>query len=234
MARILLIEDSVDIGALVTRGLHPHVVQHVHSLLSAERALESSDFDAVLIDVGLPDGNGFDFCAQLSRDSRYKRVIKILLTAYDETADKVHGFNCGADDYVTKPFHPAELYARVDRYLRKIETQNDAVVIFDEFKFDLEFHRCSILDGEQETDLGLTPTEFRLLLTLAKAGGKVQTREQLEKSTWEANGTAIQARGIDTHIAHLRKKLGVRRSVIVSVYGQGYAFASGDSIKAAA
>lgn len=233
MAKILLIEDSLDMASLVEMGLSPYTIQHATTLAMAEELLEKNDYDLVLIDITLPDGNGFDLCLRLSQDSRYARVPRILLTGMDQASEKVYGFSCGADDYVTKPFHVMELKARVDRFLTR-SLQAESVQVYHGFEFNIPFQKCArVIDGRRE-DLGLTPTEFRLFLTLIKSEGLVLSRQALEKVGWESQGTVIELRGIDTHIAHLRKKLGDMRERIVSVYGQGYAYALPEEKKNAA
>ncbi|MGE3683915.1 MAG: response regulator transcription factor [Bdellovibrionales bacterium] len=233
MIKILLVDDAIDMGALVEKGLQSYAIHHAHSISEAELVLKKTDFDLLLIDVGLPDGSGFDFCLRLAQDARHGKVPRILLTALDQTSEKVYGFNCGADDYVTKPFHLIELKARVDRYIqRRLGTQSE-VQVYGSFEFNLEFQRCSLIENGQKIDLGLTPTEFRLLLTLIKSEGRVLSRKMLQEVGWEANGTVIELRGVDTHVAHLRKKLGAFRDRIVSVYGQGYSFSPDQAMKKA-
>jgi DNA-binding response OmpR family regulator len=233
MKKILLVEDHTEMGDLVRLGLATYLIQQAHSLKEAQEALQKFIFDLILIDVTLPDGSGFDLCLSLSQDPKYAGIPKILLTARTEPADKVYGFSCGASDYITKPFHLLEFKARVDRYLAPRGDSTDGNLIYDRFSFNLNFQRCEVLNDQDRQDLGLTPTEFRLFLALIKSEGQVLSRETLERMAWESNGTFIQARGIDTHIAHLRKKLGPLASVIVSVYGQGYAFQSTTIRKAA-
>jgi DNA-binding response OmpR family regulator len=224
MGKVLLIDDALDIGELILDSLKPHFVRHVLSIADAEIALSEMRYDIILIDVGLPDGNGFEFCNKLNNDSRFAKTTRVLLTARDQPAEKVHGFSCGADDYITKPFHPLELKARVERYLEKQEVTPEGIANHSCFAFHLEFQRCfKVIDGVQ-TDLQLTPTEFRLLYTLVKHEGRVLTRRMLEQMAWESNGTVIEIRGVDTHIAHLRKKLGDLKNLIVSVYGTGYSY----------
>jgi DNA-binding response OmpR family regulator len=234
MKKILLIEDHADMGEMVRLGLTAYDVQQACSLNEAIEALHKTIYDLILIDVSLPDGSGFDLCLALSQDPRHTSIPKILLTGRTEPSDKVYGFNCGASDYITKPFHLLEFRARVDRFLAPRGDPSDSALIYDCFSFNLNFQRCEILCGDNKQDLALTPTEFRLFLALAKSEGKVLSREELERMAWEANGTYIQARGVDTHIAHLRKKLGALGTVIVSVYGQGYAFQSTSSVRKSA
>jgi two-component system, OmpR family, response regulator RegX3 len=220
--RILLIDDSDEICVLVRKGLEPYSVEQARTISEAESALSASEHDLILIDVSLPDGDGFDLCLKLNETAQHKNTPKILLTAKDQVSEKVYGFKCGADDYVTKPFHHMELKARVDRFLKERSDLKDFVQGC--FSFNLEFQKCSVQEAETSKDLGLTPTEFRLFLFLAKNEGRLMTRQDLEKAAWESHGASIEKRGIDTHIAHLRKKLGDLKSCIISVYGQGYSF----------
>lgn len=222
MFKILLVDDSMDMLELIKHCLSPYFVKHATTIAMAEKDIAEIEYDLFLIDVMLPDGNGFDLCTRLSHDPRSERIPRILLTGMIETSEKVYGFNCGADDYVTKPFNGVELKARVDRCLRRTGS-NDGVFNHSVFEFNSEFQKCYLLEPEKR-DLGLTPTEFRVFLNLVKSEGRVLSRKLLEKAAWEAHGTVIEARGIDTHIAHIRKKLGALKGVIVSVYGQGYSF----------
>ncbi|MEZ0392128.1 MAG: response regulator transcription factor [Pseudobdellovibrionaceae bacterium] len=224
MHKILLIDDCEDTGLLVKNSLDLYLIHHVRSLAEAESALKEHGFQLVLIDVTLPDGNGFDFCKKLSQNLLHQKIPRILLTAKAETAEKVFGFTCGADDYITKPFHVTELRARVDRYLLRLSTTTVRAYESSGFFFDLEFQKCYLVQNEQKQDLGLTPTEFRLFLVLVKNIGTVLSRRELEMAAWEGHGTAIDIHGINTHIAHLRKKLGAMKGCLVSVYGQGYSF----------
>lgn len=225
MPEILLIDDNQDIGELITVGLRPHSVTHARSFCEAEQALKASSYDLLIIDINLPDGNGFDFCMRLSQNPQYQNVPKIILSAEKEVADKVYGFSCGADDYLTKPFHLAELRARIESLIRRMQPQVKNIIAVAGFSFDTEFLKCyRVASDDSKKDLELTPTEFRIFITLVKAKGHVVTRKNLEQAAWEPQGAHIKIRGIDTHIAHLRKKLGADMNMIVSVYGQGYSF----------
>lgn len=221
--KILLLDDSDDIGLLVKQALKEHKITQCLDVSAARKQLTVEAFDLILIDVHLPDGNGFDFCIELTEDSNYSKIPKILLTGRAEISDKVYGLNCGAIDYVTKPFSPLELKARVAIHFRYAERSVEGLSIAG-YDFDVEFQRCFKVSGMDRTNLGLTPTEFRLFLLLAKNEGHVFSRSELEKSVWNATGVQIEKRGIDSHIAHVRNKLGFDQNLIVSVYGKGYAF----------
>lgn len=221
--KVLLIDDCVDVGHLVHISLKPFHVDQVFNLAEARRALLSNDYHVLIIDVVLPDGNGFKFCEELSSHPKVRSVPKILLTSKASTSDKVFGFNCGADDYVTKPFDPPELKARVDLKLRRQEMSAN---VFKRrcFEFNPQFQRCLLINNDEKLDLQLTPTEFRLFWNLVKCEGSPLSREELVNLVWKAQGLNIETRGIDAHIRHLRRKLGRLSPMIVSVYGRGYAF----------
>lgn len=232
MARILLIDDSEEMGDLIRTGLNSYEVDQACSFAQAESVLGLHRYHLFLIDVSLPDGSGFDFCLRLAQDRQHQTTPRILVTAADETAKKVYGFGCGADDYLTKPFNLMELRARVDRFLQR-QAETLKPVVYGCFHFNVEFQKCTVnIQDQPIRDLDLTPTEFRLFLSLARANGHVMSRNKLAKEGWESNGTVIEVRGIDTHIAHLRKKLGPEfNSVIRSIYGQGYAYVLDDKKK---
>lgn len=223
--KILVIDDCRDTQELVRVCLRGHTLDAEATLGGAIASLERQRYDLVLIDISLPDGSGFDLCLQLARDPLYQTTPKILLTAHAEISEKVHGFNCGADDYVTKPFAPAELRARVESFLRRgARGAGENVFRQAAYEFNIDFQRCTLVLGQERRDLQLTPTEFRLLLLLVRREGSVLTREELERSLWQTAGVKIERRGIDSHIAHLRKKLGPEGEAIISVYGRGYSF----------
>jgi DNA-binding response OmpR family regulator len=225
--RILLVDDSEDIGALIKAALTSHSVDQVRSLEEAQNALNGALYDLFIIDITLLDGNGFDLCVALNGHPVYSQTPKIILSANAEVTDKVYGFTCGADDYVTKPFHTIEFKARVERHFTRSLAGVGAghVIEHPELALDMEMQQCHLL-GENggKTEVNLTQTEFRLLLTLLKNRGRVLSRRELEQAAWQSFGATIEKRGIDTHISHLRKKLGPLRDHITSVYGQGYTF----------
>lgn len=223
--KLLLLDDSLDIGLLVKQSLKAQEVVQCVDIAAAKNFLSYEKVDMIIIDVHLPDGSGFDYCIELSSDPVFAAVPKILLTGRADISDKVYGLNCGAMDYVTKPFSPLELQARVDIHLRS-QPAVPAVVEarIGGLDFDVEFQRCFRLNAGQRENLGLTPTEFRLLFLLAKNEGHVLSRQELENAIWKSTGVQIEKRGIDSHVAHIRSKLGSSNHLLVSVYGKGYSF----------
>lgn len=223
--RILLIDDCKDMGILVTSSLKPYEVRQAFSVEEARSVIGRENFDLLLIDVTLPDGDGFRVCSELSRDPTLAGVPKILLTGRADVEDKVFGFHCGADDYVTKPFAGGELRARVEARARTKAPDMANFIKWSCFEFDSEFQRCWVFSSGGKTDLKVTPTEYRLLLALARRQGSPLSRDELVNEIWKNNGAHIERRGVDSHVAHLRKKLGEHGSLLVSVYGKGYALA---------
>ena len=117
--QILLIDDCKETGILVTQSLYPLELTQALSIAEARNILKNKIFDLLLIDISLPDGNGFLFCSEISKHPNYLATPLIMLTAKDELSDKVHGLNCGACDYITKPFSLPELKARINAHLRQ-------------------------------------------------------------------------------------------------------------------
>lgn len=224
LPKILLIDDDEDTGYLVGTSLKPYDVTQVVSIKDAKAKLEGDPFDLIIIDVNLPDGDGFRVCQELASDKHTNFIPRILLTSRHSPSDLAFGLNCGADDYVKKPFDSVELKARVETRLRKFPGAMDSVFAHGIFEFDTEFLKCCIT-GESGTksDLQLTPTEFHIFVSLIRNEGATLTRRELVDRVWKSQGVNIESRGVDTHIAHLRRKLGEHGDVIVSVYGKGYA-----------
>ncbi len=222
---IFVVDDEPDLCDVV--GLH--LTQsgfRVRSFLNAMsflRALESDLPDLIVLDLMLPDMDGIDVCRYLKSRDRTSEIPIIMLTARGDEADRVLGLEIGADDYIVKPFFSRELVARVRAVLRRAEKQNkndcDRAIIeigdclkIDEKRFEV------FVNGK---NINLTPTEFRLLLTLVKKMGWVFSREQLIDALW-GNEKIVLDRTIDVHIKNLREKLGVAGRLIKSVRGIGY------------
>lgn len=223
---ILLLDDDVEVGLIAKQFLSPYEVRQAFKISEARSLLTKETFQLLLIDVTLPDGSGFDFCSSVSSDPRYQHIPTIIITSLNQSSEVVFGLSCGADDYITKPFHGAVLKARVDCKLRKFKNVNYSAVRYGPFEFDTEFQRCFLNEGGESADLLLTPTEFRILLALVKSSGQLLSRQKLCDLVWNSIGAYIDPRGVNTHIAHLRKKMGKYAEHIVSIYGRGYTFQS--------
>ena len=220
MPRILVIDDEPSIVRLVAAYLEPegyevHTATDGPSGLKAARAFKP---DVVILDIMLPGMDGLELLAHLRRESQ---VYVILLTAKTEETDKIVGLSVGADDYVTKPFSPRELTARVKGAMRRMQSTAGSasearVLAFRHLRVDTGAHTVTVDDVPVE----LTAVEFDLLLALAENRGRVLRREQLLEKIWGGEYFG-EMRVVDVHIGHVRQKLG-REDLIVTVRGVGY------------
>lgn len=182
--------------------------------------------DLIILDIMLPGMNGFEICKKLRSQGIQTPII--MLTAKGQEIDRVLGLELGADDYVTKPFSPRELQARVKAVLRRMEKVPDDVEAylfrFGELKVDFLQYECRISGSK----VGLTAHEFGLLKYLIQNRGRVISRDELLNEVW-GKDVVVSVRTIDTHMANLRKKLekdAVRPGLIRSIRGVGYQFSS--------
>ena len=224
MARLLIIEDEADIRELISFNLEMSGYE-VEKARDGEEGLamaRSSAFDLIILDLMLPGMDGLKVCSQLKRDPDTKSVPVIMLTARSEDDDVVEGLETGADDYVTKPFSPRVLIARVKAALRRSESDpgsdgdQNRIEIHD-LVIDAARHEV-LLEGEQ---IILSATEFAILRFLAKNPGWVFSRNQIIDSV-KGEDYPVTARSVDVQILGIRKKLGDRGSIIETVRGIGY------------
>ena len=226
--RILVVDDEREIADLVEVYLRNenYDVRTFYSAQDALACVESERIDLALLDVMLPDMSGFLLCKQLRE--RYNFPILMLTAKVDET-DKITGLTLGADDYITKPFRPLELVARVKAQLRRYTKYNPAqtaeepagALICRDLVLDPSSHECR-LSGEP---LSLTPTEFALLRILLERRGRVVSAEELFHAIWADEYYCKSSNTISVHIRHLREKMGDtadRPKYIKTVWGVGY------------
>jgi DNA-binding response OmpR family regulator len=225
-ARVLVVDDEPAIGDVVARYLERAGYETTIAAtgLDALECSETARPDVVVLDLMLPDIDGLEVMRRLRRDDRRRRAI-ILLTARGEESDRVVGLRLGADDYVVKPFSPAELVARVDAVLRRIEpvAEREQPLRFDDLEIDPAGRRV-LLGGQP---LELTQREFDLLLFLASHPGQAFTRDQLMEHVWQYT-FYIDTSTVTVHIRRLRTKLEpdpARPRFIQTVWGVGYRFA---------
>ena len=220
--RILVVDDEPEILALVAY----HLGKAGYRLATAstgQDALEAARrerYSLIVLDLMLPGMSGFDVLEALRSDEATRDVAVLMLTARREEPDRIRGLSLGADDYLTKPFSPAELVLRVGAILRRAGTApatNADTLVIGPMRIDRAGMR--VLVDDQPVDL--TPTEFKLLLTLAERRGRVQGRGHLLETVWEA-APDIQTRTVDMHIQRLRVKLGAAGDLIETVRGFGY------------
>ena len=219
---LLLVEDDPTISRFLLRGLREenHVVDLAEDAESAEQFASGAEYDAILLDVMLPGGvDGFTLCRRL-RDEGVDTPV-LMLTARDGVADRVHGLNIGADDYLTKPFAFDELLARLRALTRRGRSRHvTAVLTYGPLVLDLEGHTVQA-DG---ADLHLSATEYRLLEFLMRRAETVVSRTQLADHVW-GNDYDPFSNVADVYVGYLRKKLtaaGVPGTLIQTIRGLGY------------
>ena len=218
---ILIVDDEPDILELVSL----HLKKANFETKGVENAGALFDFlnshtpDLIILDLMLPDADGFDVCKQLKKEDKFSSIPIIMLTAKGEETDKVVGLELGADDYITKPFSPKELVARVKAVLRRNKQTQETkrIQIGDKLVIDPEKYQVYV-DGK---NIELTSTEFRLLYLLSSKKGWVFTREQILDYLW-GNEKIVLDRTVDVHIKHLREKLGAAGKLIKNIRGIGY------------
>jgi DNA-binding response OmpR family regulator len=222
MARILVVEDDPAIALgleddLTLEGYEVEIAKDGQT--GAVRAREGG-FDLVVLDLMLPKKDGFELCRELRRGG--SKVPIIMLTARTHEAEKVLGLEIGADDYVTKPFSPAELRARIKAVLRR--TADDTPEVYRFGDVEVDFVRFEL--RREGSIVHVTPTELKLLAVFVRQRGRVLSRPEITDQVW-GEGTAITPRVVDTHVANLRQKVEVdpaKPVFIAGVRGVGYRF----------
>jgi two-component system phosphate regulon response regulator PhoB len=220
--RVLVVDDEADIVALVAYHLAKagYRVSTASTGTDALTQAQSETPAIVVLDLMLPGMSGFEVLEQLRADEATAHVGVLMLTARRDEPDRIRGLSIGADDYLTKPFSPQELVLRVGAILRRLGaagTSAGDVISIGSVRIDRAAHRVMVSREEIE----LTPTEFKLLLTLAERKGRVQARSHLLEAVWEA-APDIQTRTVDMHVQRLRTKLGTMGDMIETVRGFGY------------
>ena len=221
--KILVVDDEEDIVELLEYNLKKEGYQ-VFKAMTGEEALELAKGEApdlIILDLMLPGLDGLEVCKILKKDTRTDSIPIVMLTAKGEESDIIIGLELGADDYITKPFSPKVLLARVKTVLRRSEEKllPKKVLQIEDLTIDIPNYKL-MLKGKP---IKLTKTEFNLLKCLAANPGRVFTRDQLLNKVW-GEETFIGDRAIDVHIRRLRKKLGRASKFIVTVRGVGYKF----------
>ncbi|HSW03707.1 response regulator transcription factor [Aquabacterium sp.] len=226
-SRLLLIDDDARLTAMVgdyLRG-NGYEVDTAGSLAAGRERLRSGGFDALVLDLMLPDGDGLDLTRELRADARLKRLPLLMLTARGEPLDRVVGLELGADDYLPKPFEPRELLARIKALLRRAEPDlgSNDVLRFGKLEIDLGARQARI-DGKA---CDLTGHQFDLLVVLAQSAGRVLSRDQIMDAL---KGHPMEAfdRSIDVHVSRIRACIEDDPKCpkrVLTVRGSGYVFA---------
>jgi two-component system phosphate regulon response regulator PhoB len=219
--RVLVVDDEPDIVALIAYHLAKAGFR-VSTATTGDEALEHARRDRpslIVLDLMLPGLSGFDVLESIRRNNETKDVAVLMLTARREEPDRIRGLSLGADDYLTKPFSPAELVLRVQAILRRtgnVSSKDETLEIG-----DISINRSAHSVSVRGQPVDLTPTEYKLLMLLAERRGRVQARSLLLQSVWDA-APDIQTRTVDMHVQRLRSKLGESGDLIETVRGFGY------------
>ncbi len=221
--KILIVEDDGDIIELLEYNLKREGYRVVSSD-NGEEALDAIKKEMpqlIILDLMLPGIDGLEVCKILKQDEKLKQIPIVMLTAKGEESDIVVGLQLGADDYVSKPFSPKVLTARIKALLRRQEQKNIPVQLRKIGSLIINIPKHRVL--YKETDLSLTKIEFNILEFLSRHPGRVFTRDQIMDSAWK-EGKFVVDRAVDVHIRSLRKKLKSGSDIIETVRGIGYRF----------
>jgi DNA-binding response OmpR family regulator len=223
--RIAVVEDEAELASLIDYNLtrHGYVVQVLGGSAGTLKALEEARPDLIVLDVMLPDTDGFELCRQIRRSANLARTPVLFLTARSDEVDRVLGLEIGGDDYMTKPFSPRELIARIKAHLRREEMDAEpAQQDIGPFKLDRAARR--VFHGERE--LPLTSTEFRLLEFFLTHPGRAYSREQLLEAVW-GEQRFVTPRTVDVHVRRLREQIEEQPDnprFLATIRGFGYRF----------
>ncbi|MGE0080267.1 MAG: phosphate regulon transcriptional regulator PhoB [Thiohalomonadaceae bacterium] len=224
-SNILVVEDEAAIRAMVAMALEraDFVVREAADAHEADRAIADRRPDLILLDWMLPGTSGIELARRLRRDEYTRDVPIIMLTARGEEDDRVRGLDVGCDDYMTKPFSPRELVARIKALLRRAGADEGGVLEAGGLQIDTHSHRVHANGAPVE----MGPTEFRLLHFFMSHPERVYSRAQLLDMVW-GRGAYVEERTVDVHIRRLRKALETHRcdQLVQTVRGTGYRFST--------
>ncbi len=224
MKKILIVEDDKGLNDGLVYDLQEEGYE-VYSALTASQALEvftAQEMELVLMDGNLPDNDGFTLCRQMKK---LRDVPVIFLTVRDMELDEMRGFDCGADDYITKPFSIGLLHRRIQAVLKRAD-RNAKLNLYSDGYLTVDFDTANVTaDGKV---LILTPTEYKLMKLFIDHQGMVLTRQVLMEKLWDANGNYVDEHALTVNIARLRGKLEKgKHKYIQTVYGMGYLWNGG-------
>lgn len=213
--KILLVEDNEMIvkGLVYSLSKEGFETNIAYNAQEAESKIESNVYDIIILDVILPDGNGFELCKHIKEN---KDIPIIFLTAKDDEKDVVNGFNLGADDYVIKPFRTMELISRIYNVLRRYNKDKNVIEI-GQVRIDLEANRVYVDNKEVE----FTALEYKILVLLYTNAGKTVTREKILDKIWDVAGNFVNDNTLTVYVKRIRDKLG-KSDVIKTIKGIGY------------
>ncbi len=220
---ILIVEDDKNISKLIKYNLDKEGFRCVVSFdgEDAIKILDKNPADLIVLDIMLPGIDGLEVCRRVKKDKKLSNVPIIMLTAKGEEVDKVVGFELGADDYMVKPFSPRELILRIKAILKRLKPIEVEKEVLKAGKLTVDLSRHKVISDKKEIEL--TNMEFKLLVTLMKRKGRVQSRDVLLDDVWDI-ASEVTTRTIDTHIKRLREKIGKAGDLIETIRSVGYRF----------
>jgi len=225
MKKILIVEDDTLLNKTLcyNLALAGYTVDAALSVVSAQKLFEKQEYDLFVLDVNLPDGNGFDLCRIIK--ARYANAVIVFLTANDMESDMLKGFELGADDYVTKPFPMSVLQKKVDALFKRISKQTGGDS-FDDGNLHIDFSAvAATLAGRAVT---FTPLEYRMLKVFVKNPQIVLTRQVLLEKLWDIDGNFVEEHALTSNISRIRGKIETGDyQYIKTVYGMGYMWIGG-------
>ncbi len=215
--KILIIEDEKAVADNLKVGLEQHrfMIDIAYNGQDGYRLIEDYDYDIIILDLMLPDMAGEDLCRRIRKEKTESFIL--MLTAKKQVENIVEGLNCGADDYLTKPFEFSELLARIRTLLRRTSKNKENILKISDLKMDLDKEQVFIRDKE----IKLTKKEFMILEYLLRYKGQLVSRNQILEHAWDRN-VDIFTNIVDTHIKNLRRKLGKSGRFVKTIYGLGY------------
>ncbi len=218
-----MVEDCSNSVKIINQILsEKHNLTLVSTFADAKKYLNVRQFDLLLLDVTLPDGNGFDLYEWIKTGLNQKTPT-IFLTGQNELASRLKGFELGAQDYITKPFYPEELAARIESRLKMSESEllSSRTHLCGDLKFEWNQQRVFLLQNNQEISLNLTPNEYKILSFLCENVEKIITRQEIINYVW-GTSFSMSNKVINTHVSNLRKKMKTTQCEISAIEGKGY------------
>ena len=220
MKEILLVEDDRTLSETLTRHLNQngYHTTFAYTKEDAVMKIKNLKFDLILLDITLPDGNGFAVCEEIQQISTDTRII--FLTAKDLESDILKGYNMGADDYVTKPFSLPVLLKKIAAVVNRMEKEFYGVIYSDSY---LRIDFAALAAYVADEPIELTPLEFKFLELLVKNSGHIVTREKILDAVWDRRGNYVEESSLNSMVSRIRGKIdSVAHRYIKTVYGTGY------------
>ncbi len=221
MPTVLVLEDQEENFRLIKHALDGCYNLRWATTLEDAKKLAAENFDAALVDIVLPDGDGFQFCYWLRAQDRFASKAVLFLTAQNTSESRITGFTVGADDYISRPFNPTELKTRLDSKIKRFGRGAATYLEASGIRLDLKGQRAFIESQGNTSEVELTAIEFKILSMLVTDPNKVIHRDEMLNHVW-GDGVYVYPRSVDTHISKLRRKLGPMAQSIESVHGVGY------------